>query len=234
MLLVSCCQGPLDAFTRGIASRLGMSYRSSASAEEIASLLDPGLPAVLVIWQEEFDGTGLSLTRRASLCPGVFIICVADVLTPESACAAQRSGAISCMSTEVALESLHDVVARIRSGVMALLQSVVPKTREIRLGRGLVLLAPDYKVTDGQLESRLPPTPGRLLECLTNNLGRVVPFGILMQEAWDRHDSVRREALHQQIHVLKGVLDIYGVSDWVRCRRGIGYLLDPTGECIRP
>lgn len=234
VLLVSCCQGSLDAHIRGVANRLGMPYRYCSSADEVTSVLELESPAVLVVWREQIDGAGLSLVRRACRCPATFVVFIADLVTPETECIAQRSGAVSCMSTGVALESLQEVVARIRSSTIAVLQSAVPKTKEVQLGQGLRLVLPNHTITDGQYESRLPPTPGRLLQCLISNVGQVVPFRTLTQKAWEGRNNVTREALHQQIHILRGVLDIYGVSHWIRCYRGKGYLFDPTGEGISP
>lgn len=233
--LVSFCrQRPLDVLLCGIASKLGVQYRAASDLEEATGILGSSSPVILVIGLDPVDDTGLAMIRELSSKTAGFTLCVVDTLNDSEACVILKSGAIACMNSVVAMESLVSVVENVYRRLVAMSTGEAPLRREITLGDSLILSVPDYKVTDGEFETRLTATPGRLLECLATHPGQVLPFQTLLQAAWKKRDQTTHAALHQQIHVLEEALDVYGALDWIQCRRGIGYIFDSATPRICP
>lgn len=76
----------------------------------------------------------------------------------------------------------------------------------------------------------LTPKEGLVLEALLRRAGRTVPRGAVARAAWGPGEDASDTRLEVQVSLLRGKLRAVGAPARVRAVRGIGYLIEGTGD----
>lgn len=93
--------------------------------------------------------------------------------------------------------------------------SYIPASRELSCGAETV---------------ELTPKEGLVLEALLRRAGRTVPRGAVARAAWGPGEDASDTRLEVQVSLLRGKLRAVGAPARVRAVRGIGYLIEGTGD----
>lgn len=93
--------------------------------------------------------------------------------------------------------------------------SYIPASRELSCGAETV---------------ELTPKEGLVLEALLRCAGRTVPRGAVARAAWGPGEDASDARLEVQVSLLRGKLRAVGAPARVRAVRGIGYLIEGTGD----
>ena len=152
---------------------------------------------------------------------------MANELDAEAKGRALRGGAIVCMDLT---EAMSNLVLVLENFLVHFLppgsKTVRNASRTLPICEQATLSVPEYLLSDGRQRTRLPSIPGALLECLAAHPNLVVGQSQLIQAAWGHELDATANALHQQMHRLRGVLVEFGLAENLKCLRGRGYVLE--------
>ena len=137
---------------------------------------------------------------------------------------------MSCLTLDQAMDSFGLILKSILRNLDSSTPNALQAKKVFPVGDELMLLIPDHVLTDGHMDTKLPGIPGRLLEYLAAHPGEILPATDLKRVGWGVQAGVSHAVLHQQMYVLREILDIYGARWRMESFRGRGYSLDVTGR----
>jgi len=65
----------------------------------------------------------------------------------------------------------------------------------------------------------------RILQCLLENVGKVVSRDSIMEKLWEDEAFVDDNTLTVNVTRLRRKLEDAGVSDYIRTKKGVGYII---------
>ena len=92
--------------------------------------------------------------------------------------------------------------------------------------RGAVLSLRDATLTCGGETLDLSRNEYRILQVLLENKGRTVSRETLMRKLWETDSFVDENTLSVNINRLRRKLDGMGLADFIRTKKGMGYLVE--------
>jgi len=210
----------LRDLVRGTAVNLDMTFRDVPSLEVLGC--EP-FCRIIVVYSESLTTSLVPFLEAAATVSTTWMIVVLEVSTEKDLSRAVQAGAVACLSLSQAMQVLPYLLRNILRGT-----SFNPAycSDAIQLSADTVLEISQHVVSSGERRGRLPPIPGKLLECLASRANRVVSTTDLKQHAWGTVMGVTDHALHQQISHLRDRLAEFGLHRKLRCLRGRGYMLD--------
>ena len=96
----------------------------------------------------------------------------------------------------------------------------------LRERRGAQLSADDQKLTYQGQTVELTKNEYRILSCLMESAGKVVSREKLMQRLWETDSFVDENTLTVNVNRLRKKLEAAGLSEFIRTRFGVGYLVE--------
>lgn len=91
---------------------------------------------------------------------------------------------------------------------------------------GIKLNLSDASVDIGGNNIELTKNEYRILQILLENTGKIVSRDMLMQKLWDSENFIDDNTLTVNINRLRKKLSENGVSDFVRTKKGMGYIIE--------
>ena len=119
-----------------------------------------------------------------------------------------------------------------RSLLMAKLQAMLRRTYDFSSSvpvlehRGALLHTGDQSLVYGDEKISLSKNEYRILLVLMKNKGRVVSREKLMEQLWDTDCFVDENTLSVNVNRLRKRLESAGLSDFIRTKFGVGYLIE--------
>ena len=119
-----------------------------------------------------------------------------------------------------------------RSLLMAKLQAMLRRTYDFSFSvpvlehRGALLHTGEQSLTYGDEKISLSKNEYRILLVLMENKGRVVSREKLMEQLWETDCFVDENTLSVNVNRLRKRLESAGLSDFIRTKFGVGYLIE--------
>jgi two-component system KDP operon response regulator KdpE len=208
----------------------------ATNAVTALSLFQEGRPDLVVIEVELPDADGLMLCRMIqTLYPTVKVVLVANDASLQMA--ALQASAAGCINHDFPLSEWPGLLCYVNSGGAFFSQTVVEealvrasltKTEATPVSIGpLVVDMISRRVTLSGRRVNLTPREFALLACLARNVGRVVTFDRLLNEAWGYDSEMGTEAQVRMYvtRLRRKLIDDTQTPDFIVSERGIGYRL---------
>lgn len=84
----------------------------------------------------------------------------------------------------------------------------------------------DATITYNGQKTELTKNDYKILQLLMENEGKVVPRDMIMERLWESDSFVDDNTLTVNITRLRKKLEDAGIEDFVKTKKGIGYLVD--------
>lgn len=91
---------------------------------------------------------------------------------------------------------------------------------------GVILNTNDATITYNGQKTELTKNDYKILQLLMENEGKVVPRDMIMERLWESDSFVDDNTLTVNITRLRKKLEDAGIEDFVKTKKGIGYLVD--------
>ena len=168
------------------------------------------------------DESGLALCRKIRDVSGVPIIVLSALRNESDIVAGLDAGANDYVTKPF---SVPELVARLRSHIRTSICRNGVRRIEVQVG-DLVFDVDARRVCRAGRNLRLSPVEFRLLACLAENMGSVVPHDVLASAAWERDGA--RLAPHLKIYArrLRQKIEVDPANPRViQSRHGAGHLI---------
>ena len=160
--------------------------------------------------------------RKVSNVPVVFISSVSDNM---NIVMAMNMGGDDFLAKPFDLDVLNaKVSAVLRRAYNMPLRSDGPECR------GAVLNMGDATLSCGGERIELTKNEYRILEVLMGNAGKIVTRAELMDKLWETDSFVDDNTLTVNITRLRNTLADHGLTDFIKTKKGIGYIIENDGD----
>lgn len=160
--------------------------------------------------------------RRVSNVPVVFISSASDNM---NIVMAVNMGGDDFLAKPFDLDVLNaKVSAVLRRAYNMPLRSAGPECR------GAVLNTGDATLSYGGEKIELTKNEYRILEVLMGNAGKIVSRAELMDKLWETDSFVDDNTLTVNITRLRNTLADHGLTDFIKTKKGIGYIIEKDGD----
>ena len=160
--------------------------------------------------------------RRVSNVPVVFISSASDNM---NIVMAVNMGGDDFLAKPFDLDVLNaKVSAVLRRAYNMPLRSTGPECR------GAVLNTGDATLSYGGEKIELTKNEYRILEVLMGNAGKIVSRAELMDKLWETDSFVDDNTLTVNITRLRNTLADHGLTDFIKTKKGIGYIIEKDGD----
>lgn len=198
-------------------------------------------PSLVIIEADLPDADSLAFCRMIqTLYPAVKVVLVAN--DPLKQLAALQAGAAGCINRDFPLSEWPTLLSYINSGGAIFSQAAVDEalvrvpltkteTPPVSVGPLMVDMI-GRRVTLSGRRVNLTPREFALLACLARNVGRVVTFDQLLNEAWGYNSEMGTEAQVRMYitRLRRKLIDDTQTPDLVVSERGVGYRLCSQGQ----
>lgn len=156
--------------------------------------------------------------RRISNVPVVFVSSASDNM---NIVMAMNMGADDFLAKPFDLDVLGAKVSAVlrRAYNMPLVQSDLQC-------RGAVLNKSDASLSYGGEKTELTKNEYRILEVLMENQGKIVSRNSLMDKLWETDSFIDDNTLTVNVTRIRHKLDAMGLSDFIKTKKGIGYMIE--------
>lgn len=96
--------------------------------------------------------------------------------------------------------------------------------------RGAILRKGDATLMYKDHRIELTKNEYRILEVLMENIGKIVSRAVLMDKLWETDSFIDDNTLTVNVTRLRRKLDEYGLSDFIRTKKGLGYIICESSQ----